>query len=62
MTEQFCVVENAGYVGECDVYSDADYGKALRWINDHYDGNELDELHVAIALDKPDGTRSFEFG
>lgn len=57
---KYAVVENAGYVGETDRRSFKSYRQAVDWLNAEYDADERDELHVAIAADLPDGTRTYE--
>ena len=60
-TEQakYTIVENAGYVGECDVESHPSYWRALDRMREIYTPDEIDDLHVDIALDGPDG-RTYE--
>ena len=57
----YTVIENAGYIGECDVrtaFSTA--GAAWRWAERHYGKRQLEELHVQVARDSRDG-RTYEY-
>ena len=58
---EFTVVENAGYIGEADIRSFPTLGKAIAWRDRHYEPDELETLHVQIACDLPDGTRTYEY-
>lgn len=58
---QYIVVEQAGYVGECDRKSFDRYEDALEWRDDHYDDNEIDRLHVEIAFENGEGDRTYDF-
>jgi hypothetical protein len=60
MKVQYTVVENAGYVGECDVRSFDTYSRAAAFAHRNYPGEEIDELNVAVRRDNPDGTSTYE--
>jgi hypothetical protein len=57
----YAVVENAGYVGECDIRTGLlTYMEASDYMHSYYDQDEIEGLHVDIALDMPDGHRTYE--
>lgn len=58
---QFIVVEQAGYVGECDLERCDTYEQALDWRDDHYDEDEAARLHVDIAFENEGGDRTYDF-
>lgn len=61
MRKQYTVVENAGYEGENDRLSFDKFDDAIKWRDRHYEQDELESLHVQIALDLPDGSRTYEY-
>lgn len=61
MKRKFTVVENAGYIGETDITSFPTLREAIDWLDRHYEPDELETLHVQIACDLPDGSRTYEF-
>lgn len=57
----FTVVENAGYENETDVKGGFDCSRAAwDWARNHYDQDEMDELHVEVRCDNEDG-ETYEF-
>lgn len=60
MPKQYTVVENAGYEGEQDILSFPRLREALDYIKSHYDHDEVDSLHVQIAVHR-DGERTYEY-
>ena len=57
----FTVVENSGYEGERDVrFGFSTSGAAWKWAYRHYSFDELDDMHVRVACDTPDG-RTYEY-
>ncbi len=61
MKKGYTVVENAGYERECDVHTADSHDKAIKWRDRYYEPDELESLHVEIACDLPDGSRTYEF-
>ncbi|MDA4631492.1 hypothetical protein NZA98_10290, partial [Escherichia coli] len=61
MKKRYTVVENAGYERECDVHTAESYGAAIKWRDEYYETDEIESLHVEIACELPDGTRTYEF-
>lgn len=57
---KYTVVENAGYVGERDVHTANSYMDAIKWRDGRYDDDEIERLRVDIAVDLPDGSRTYE--
>jgi hypothetical protein len=51
---KWVIVENAGYIGECDIATCSSYREALHYQNSHYDADEREELHVDIRQDWTD--------
>lgn len=60
MTKKYVVVENAGYERECDVHTANSYSDALKWCDNYYEEDEIETLHVEIARELPDGSRTYE--
>ncbi len=61
MKRTYIVVENAGYVRECDIRSFTNYGKAARYMERLYSDDERRELHVLICKADENGeNRSYE--
>ena len=58
---EFTIVENAGYMGEADIRSFPTLREALAWRDRHYEPDELESLHVQIACDRADGSRTYEY-
>lgn len=57
----YFVVENAGYQGERFVYRNKDFMKAFAWMQKQYDAETRDDLHVNIALERKDGSITYEY-
>lgn len=57
---RYIVVENAGYVGERDVYNGASWSEAMRWLEAHYDDEDRERLRPDICSEDSDGNRSYE--
>lgn len=55
------VVQNAGYTNEKIVHEAWTFHEAVRWMNDMYQPDEQEELHVDIMKRVPDGTLTTEF-
>jgi len=45
----WCVIENAGYVGEVNVASVSSHSEAVQYINDNYTLCEIERFHVEIT-------------
>lgn len=60
MAKEYTVVENAGYERENDRRSFATAEKAYAWLKANYESDEIESLHVEVALDI-DGSRTYEF-
>jgi hypothetical protein len=60
LVRTFTVVENAGYERETDVRSFESYSAAIKFRDNYYVEDEVESLHVEIACDLPDGTRTYE--
>lgn len=58
---QYIVVEQAGYVGECDRDRFDTYEQALDWRDNHYEADEIDRLHVDVAYENEEGDRTYDF-
>lgn len=64
-TDRYTVVENAGYERENDIRSFPTIRQALAYVERQYSADERDImsddcLHVAIRLDKADGSSTYE--
>jgi hypothetical protein len=57
----YAVVENAGYEGEHAVKFSRDIRLCIGWMTKHYTQKEISDLHVDIALQREDGTRTYDF-
>jgi len=57
---KFIVVENAGYEGENDRKEFATADAAWKWAKRTYK-SELEDLHVQVAMDKADGSRTYDY-
>ena len=56
------IIENAGYEREQDIGgSYASIGEALATIRRMYDPDEIEDLHVQIMLQLPDGSLTSEY-
>ena len=58
---QYIVVEQAGYVGECDVSSCDTYEEAVAKRDRRYSDEEAQRLHVDIAYENEEGDRTYDF-
>ena len=63
--DKYTVVENAGYERETDIRSFETIRQAVAYVERQYTADERDTmsddcLHVAIRLDRADGTQSYE--
>lgn len=47
--DAWCVIENAGYVGEVNVGSFDSHSKAAQYIDANYTQDEVSNLHVEIS-------------
>lgn len=59
--KKYVVIENAGYERECDVHSATSHEAAIAWRDQYYEDDEIGQLHVEIARELPDGSRTYEF-
>lgn len=59
MNKTYIVVENAGYEREHDVRTFPSFRAAAAFIRSQYEPDEVDSLHVEIAVER-DGERSYE--
>lgn len=50
-SQEWCVIENAGYAAEINVASFESYEEAKQYIDDNYTDTEKDELHIEITRD-----------
>ncbi|MEG9884093.1 MAG: hypothetical protein V6Z86_05665 [Hyphomicrobiales bacterium] len=57
----FVIVENAGFVGECDIEKCDSEMAAIDRMEARYSPEERDELHLSIVRILPDGTRTYDF-
>ena len=60
LNRQYTVVENAGYVGEADVFECLTRAEAIAFIRGQYDRDEIESLHVAIRTDFADGSSEYQ--
>jgi hypothetical protein len=58
--KQYIVVENAGYERECDVFKSTSFHAARAWMREHYEQDEIEDLHVDIATEI-DGEREYVY-
>lgn len=56
----YIVVENAGYIGEKDVFSSMSRKSAEQWVEHNYARDEIESLHVDLAFENAKGERTFE--
>lgn len=57
----YTVVENAGYIGETDRKGGfLRLTEAYKWIERHYEPDEIEELHVTVRRDCGD-ERTYEY-
>lgn len=56
---QFVVVENAGYIGECDVARFGTRWAAEKWMDRTYSPREIDALHVDVCMEEG-GRRTYD--
>lgn len=57
---KYVVVENAGYTKERDIKSFTSFDGAQKFMTAQYEADEIENLHVAIAADLPNGDRTYE--
>lgn len=50
-SQEWCVIENAGYAAEINAASFESYKEAKQYIEDNYTDTEKDELHIEITRD-----------
>jgi|KBSMisStaDraftv2_1062788.scaffolds.fasta_scaffold375640_1 hypothetical protein len=56
----YAVIEQAGYEGERTAKTFQAYSTAVKWLDRTYSAAEIESLHVAIAVELDDGSRSYE--
>lgn len=56
----YLVIENAGYEGERIVHRHKSFRAAYAWVRDRYNTDQLEEMHVDIALERADGSITFD--
>ena len=56
----YAVIEQAGYEGERTAKTFQAYSTAVKWLHRTYSAAEIESLHVAIAVELDDGSRSYE--
>lgn len=56
---RYVVVENAGYERETDIDTAHSWREAMNRIDEIYEPFEVDELHVAVCIENPDGSREY---
>jgi hypothetical protein len=56
----YAVIEQAGYEGERTAETFQAYSTAVKWLHGTYSAAEIESLHVAIAVELDDGSRSYE--
>lgn len=56
----YIVVENAGYIGEREVFTHEKRNTAEQWLARNYAADEIETLHVELAFKGDDGERTFE--
>jgi hypothetical protein len=57
---RYTVVEQAGYVGERDLKTLDGFREANDWLALNYSPEEIEEMRIEIAVDLPDGNRTYE--
>lgn len=61
LTVTYTVVENAGYVGECDIQDGFKTEReAWDYLRAHYDSDEIETLHVDVRADRSDGAKTYD--
>jgi hypothetical protein len=61
LQKHLAIVENSGYVGECTIAHCSSWADAYKYIDSHYDPEEKESLHVAIAVVLEDGSHSYDY-